>query len=169
MDGFTVLTGRDNVDPRLLMAADPSLARVMSQLNLCTCFAGMFNGNNVAACLLNEQYGNGICDAVNFAVASEYSETDVSREMLLNVMEYARSRGFHYIEIGAGNAKLEMHRLLQRTGFRVIGVFPDYYQSDVKSLVVEHGIVNRDMVRYRADFNDGWATWTEEVKSQYQG
>lgn len=164
MEGFTITIGRENIDHRLLMLTDPSLARVMGELNMCTCFAGMLGGKNVAACLLNEQAGNGVCDIMNFSVANEYDGSGLGRELLFYVMDYARSRGFRFLETGTGNAKLETHRMLQKTGFRVIGVFPDYYQSDGQSLAVENGIVNRDMVRYRVDFLDGWVTWTKEVK-----
>lgn len=160
-----ILVGREHVDPRLLMHADPSLARVMGHLNQCTCFAAMESGKNVAACLLSE-HNDGICDLVNFSVDENYKEHGIGKELLLHVMTYAREKGFRYLETGVGNADLDAHGSLQKTGFRLIGVVPDYYQSDARSLSVLNGIVNRDMVRYRVDFQDGWVTWTEEVKTK---
>lgn len=152
MEGFEIATGRENIDPALLMRSDPSIARVMGQINLCTCFAGIYNGKNAAACLLNEQVGDGVCDVVNLAVADEFRGQGIYREMLLRVMDYAREKGFLYLEIGAGNADLDAHETLQKMGFRVARVIPDYFQSGGHSFVVQNGIVNRDQLHYRVDF-----------------
>lgn len=167
MEGLEFLVGREHVDPKLLMSADPSLARVMGQMNLCTSFSGMLGGKNVVACLLNEALGNGICDVSNIAVAEEHSDSDFTSQLLFYVMNYAREKGFRFLEVGVGNADLDAHKALQKMGYRVIGVIPDYYQSDVRGLTVLNGIVNRDMIRYRVDFLDGWVTWTKEVKQRY--
>lgn len=152
MEGFEFLIGREHIDPALLIRSDPSIARVMGQINLCVCFAGKLDGKNAAACLLNEQLGNGVCDVANLAVADGFRGQGLYREMLLHVMDYAREKGFHYLEIGAGNADLDAHKTLQKMGFRVIGVVQDHYQSGGQSLAVENGIVNRDLLRYRIDF-----------------
>lgn len=165
MERLEILKGREHIDPKLPMSADPSLTRVMGQMNFCTCFAGMIGEKNVASCLLDEQnIAGGVCDVTNIAVAEGYAGSGFRHDLLIYVMDYARTKGFRFLEIGAGNADLDSHKALQKMGYRVIGVIPDYYQSDAKSLAVEHGIVNRDMIRYRVDFNDGWATWTKEVK-----
>lgn len=156
------LIGRDYVDPRLVMRADPSLARVMGHLSLCTCFAGMQDGENVAACLLDESSGD-VCDIVNFAVSDACRDQGLDTEILRYVMDYARDKGFRYMEIGTGNAYLDIHKKFLKMGFRVIGVMPDYYQSDGKSMIVENSIVNRDMIRYRIDFQDGWTTWSKDA------
>lgn len=158
-----ILVGREHIDPRLPMQSDPSLARVMGHLNQCVCFAAMEGETNVAACLLSEQ-SDGVCDIVNFSVSGDSQEHGVGKELLLHVMNYAREKGFRYLETGVGNSDLGAHDSLQKTGFRIIGVTPNYYLADGKSPIVQNGIVNRDMVRYRVDFNDGWVTWTKEVK-----
>lgn len=168
MENLEILIGRDNIDPRILMRSDPSLARVMGHLNQCTCFAAMHDGKNVAACLLSENT-NGICDLVNFSISDDYQEQGIGKDLLHYVMKYANDKGFRYLETGVGNADLNAHSSLQKTGFRVIGAVPDYYLADGKSPAVLNGIVNRDMVRYRVDFKDGWVTWTKEVKQRYEG
>lgn len=163
MENLQILIGREHIDPKLLIQSDPSLARVMGHLNQCICFAAMENGRNVAACLLKE-HSNGISDLMNFSVSEDSHDRGIGKELLLYVMNYAREKGFRYLETGVGNADLDAHSSLQKTGFRVIGAVPDYYLADGKSPLVLNGIVNRDMLRYRVDFNDGWVTWTKEVK-----
>lgn len=163
MENFEILVGREHIDPKLLMGGDLSIARIMGSLNLCVCFAGMLDGRNIAACLLGEHEGHA-CEVDELVVDESYAESGLDRELLTYVMDYARSKGFNSMEIGAGNAFLEKHQLLLKTGFRVTGVVLDYYQSEGKSMVVRNSIVNRDMIRYRVDFQDGWDTWTEEVK-----
>ncbi len=163
------LIGREHVDPRLLMRSDPSIARVMGQMNQCTCFSAMDGTANVAACLLNESASPNTCEVENLAIADGYDGQDIYNEMLAYVMSYAKEKGLRYAQIGLGNANLEQHKILQKMGYRVIGVIQDHYQSDGKSMSVENGIVNRDMLRYRVDFQDGWTTWTKEVKYKFEG
>lgn len=165
MENLQILVGREHIDPRLPMQSDPSLARVMGHLNQCVCFAAMEDGKNVAACLLSE-HNDGTCEVVNFSIAGDYQDHGIGKELLLHVMKYAQEKGFRYLDTGVGNADLGAHGSLQKLGFRVIGVLPNYYLADGKSPLVLNGIVSRDMVRYRVDFNDGWVTWTKEVKNK---
>lgn len=166
MEDFEILMGREHIEPKLLLASDPSLARVMGQLNMCTCFAGMTEGKNVVACLLTE-HSNGVCEISNFALDPEYTDHGYGKRVLHHAMSHAREKGFRWMETGAGNSNITLHAGLMKMGFRVIGVWTDYYKSEGQSIVVDNGLVNLDMLRYRLDFQDGWVTWTEEVKQHY--
>jgi hypothetical protein len=45
-----------------------------------------------------------------------------------------------------------MFAFLQRVGFRISGVKQDHYLPDDGRPEVENAIINRDQIRYRADF-----------------
>ena len=157
-----ILIGREHIDPRLLMRTDPSLAKIMSNLNFCTSIAGMLDGENVAAILLSETGETFTVE--NFSVKEGFSYETEGKELLLYTMDYAREKKARYLVAGAGNAMLQQHAMLQKMGYRVTGVAPDYYKAEGKPMVVENSIVNRDQLLYRVDFEDGWTTWTPEVK-----
>ncbi len=164
MPELEILTGRAHLDMSLLLGADPSMPRVMGQLNHSTCICGMLSGKNIVACLLNEPGGKDVCEISVLAASEAYEDSDYRLELVSAVADYARGQGFRYMDVCVGNADISAFLSLQKMGFRLSGVEADYYATGQQGLSVVNGIVNRDMLRYRADFNSGWMTWTKEVK-----
>jgi ribosomal protein S18 acetylase RimI-like enzyme len=164
MAELQIVIGRENADIQLLMSADPSLPRVMGLLNHCTCFCGMLDNQNVVTCLLNEQPGYEVCEITTMAESELHAGNDYKSEIIAHVADYAKSKGYSFLDVCVGNADISSFAALQRMGFRVFAVERDYYQSGGIGFQVVGGIVNRDMLRDRADFTAGWITWTKEVK-----
>jgi ribosomal protein S18 acetylase RimI-like enzyme len=164
MPELYIVTGREFADIQLLLTADPSLPRVMGLLNHCTCFCGMLDNVNVVACLLNEQPGYDVCEISTLAESELHAGNDYKAELIAHVANYAKSKGYNYLDVCVGNADISSFLSLQKMGFRILAVERDHYQSGGMGLQVVGGIVNRDMLRYRADFNAGWITWKKEVQ-----
>jgi ribosomal protein S18 acetylase RimI-like enzyme len=164
MQELQIVIGRDYADIQLLMSADPSLPRVMGLLNHCTCFCGMLENKNVVACLLNEVPGYDVCEITMLAESELHAGNDYKSELIAYVADYAKGKGYNFLDVCVGNADISSFSALQRMGFRVLAVERDYYQSGGMGFQVVGGIVNRDMLRYRADFNAGWITWSKEVR-----
>lgn len=125
-----------------------SLPQIIRNLNSSTPFVCKEDGVIVAECLVQEK--GEIHDIVNYAS----DNMEHGREILLYVMDHYRVLGAGYLEIGCGNAQLELYAMFQRCGFRVAEVWPNHYLDDSKTATVENGIINRDMVRFRADLNE---------------
>ncbi len=140
------------------------MPRIMGQLNHCTCICGMLLGKNIVACLLDEPTGKDTCEIIALAASEAYEDGGYRFELVSAVADYARGQGFRYMDVCISNADISAFLTLQKMGFRLIGVEADYYATGQQGLSVLNGIVNRDMLRYRADFNSGWVTWTREVK-----
>ncbi len=152
IDRFSIVLDKDRIDMDLLLMADPFLPQVARYLNTCYAFAGIVGQKTVAACLVEKQ--ESYYNIVNLAVYPAYQGKGLGREMLLYLLDFVRAQGGRYIETGCGNASLHLYRMFQKAGFRVVGVWPDYFLSDNRTATVENGIVNRDMVRFRIDLEE---------------
>lgn len=146
---FTVVMDRDKLDMELLRTADESLPRVVRHMNSSIPFVGLLDGVPIASCLVEPM--EGYHDIVNFAVASEHQNQGYGRALLKHVTDYLRQNGGRYVDIGCGNANLRLYAMYQRAGFRVTAVWFDFYLEDNKVARVENAIINRDMIRFRAD------------------
>jgi len=151
-DNFTILMEREKMDTNLLLASDPSLPHVMLMLNSCHPFAGVVDGKTVAVCLLEQK--EHYYDIVNLGLDIMHDNKGYCAQIVQSVMDFVRSRGGRYIEAGCGNAQLNFYAMYQKLGFRVTGVWPDYYMYDGRTLTIENNICNRDMVRLRLDLNE---------------
>ncbi len=151
MENFSISINKDLVDVDLLLQDQLSLPEAMRQLNLCEAFVGVLSGRTVAVCLLAKR--KNYYDIVNLAVAALPEDTGVIYELLMYVMDYVRVQGGRFVEIGMGNAELRRHALLIRLGFRVVGVWGDYFARGGET--AQPGkVVNRDLLRYRIDLNE---------------
>lgn len=149
---FKIVMDRALLDLDLLRSVDESLPRVMRHMNTAMPFVGVIDGRTVASCLVEQH--KGYYDIVNLAVVSSERNKEYEREMLTYATEYLKANGARYVDIGCGNADLRLFALIQRIGFRIIGVWQDYLLNDYKIASVENSIINRDMIRFRMDLHE---------------
>ncbi|MGI6404253.1 MAG: hypothetical protein ACOX0K_08640 [Oscillospiraceae bacterium] len=147
MSGIAVSMERDKVEVSFLRETAP-LPQILRNLAISTPFVCTRDGVLVAECLLHIQETT--AEVVNYA----YTQEEDGRQMLLYVMDYCRVQGIKSVAIGCGNADLDTFALLQRMGFRVVEVWPDHLLDESKVANVKHSIVNRDMIRFRADLDE---------------
>jgi ribosomal protein S18 acetylase RimI-like enzyme len=151
-DDFFIVMDKDQLDMALLRTADESLPRVIRYMNTCTPFVGLVQGKPVANALVEKKPD--CWDIVILAVAEEYQGKGYGRELLAYVMDYVRSQGVRYVEIGCGNADIRLQAMFQKAGFRFYAILHDYLLEDNKAAVVVSGILNRDRIRFRADLHE---------------
>lgn len=152
LNDFFIVIDKDKLDIDLLRSADISLPRVLRYMSTCTPFVGLVGGQTVANCLVEKR--DDCFNVVILAVKDEFQHKGYGRELLAYVMDYIRSQGERYVEIGCGNANLRLLAMLQKAGFRFHSIWPDYLLEDNKTAAVENSIINRDMIRFRADLNE---------------
>jgi len=153
MPGFAVSMDKNRVEVSFLRETAP-LPQILRNLATSTPFICTRDGVLVAECLLQTQ--KNAADVVNYA----YTTEEDGREMLLYVMDYCRVQGISSVTIGCGNAELDTYALLQRLGFRIVEIWPDYLLDENKVAYVKHSIVNRDFIRFRADLGEETAPFT---------
>lgn len=147
---LTVVMDREKVDLEKLRGSD-FLPKIVRNLNEGEPFVFLQGEEIVAQCVAKRDANYPtLFDVVNYNADS----VEIFHEALVHVLDYYKENGGGYVDIGCGNAQVERYALFQRLGFRVIGVLQDYYIDDNKAATVENSIINRDMVRFRADLNE---------------
>ena len=149
MEGFKIVTDKDKIDVDLLLTADPSLPQVMRNLNQSYSFAGLLGDRTVAVCLLDKK--DDVYDIVNLAIKQDFQNKGLAKEMVRFALDYVRAHGGRYVEAGAGNSNIPMYVLLQKLGFRVVGVWKNHFISDTPQPHTANFIVDRDMIRFQLD------------------
>lgn len=140
-DSPTFLIDREKIDIGLFQQANYKLHDIALFLSSSVPFVEIADGETVAQCLLEDK--GSYMDITHSAYKTEGALID----LLLHIVEYYKAQGKASVEIGCGNADVGTFALLQRIGFRVIGVRTDFFLSDLKTVNVENGIANIDMIR----------------------
>lgn len=148
MAQLTVLMDKEKIDYHMFQLHNYPLADIALSVNQSDPFIAM-NGDEVTAqCLVRDK--KFFVDVTHFA----YANLDDAFALLQHVITHYKDGAYKYIEIGCGNASLEQYALMQRAGFRVIGVLANFYLDDTKTVNVENAIANLDMIRFRFSLTD---------------
>ncbi|MCL2578571.1 MAG: GNAT family N-acetyltransferase [Oscillospiraceae bacterium] len=152
MSELTFEMNKDKVSIDLLMSADPSLPKAMRTLNASMPFVGLVGGEVVGVCLVEQR--DGIYDIAYLVVGGMHQGKGYGKALLRYVLENIHAQGGQYVEIGCGNAEIQLITLYQKLGFRFLTVWLDYYLTDNRVATVVNSIFNRDMIRFRIDLKE---------------
>ncbi|MCL2033950.1 MAG: hypothetical protein FWG94_04375 [Oscillospiraceae bacterium] len=139
----SIVIDKEKIDIGLFKQAQYSLPDIMLYLNTAIPFVALVDGEAAAQCLIEDK--GYYMDITHVAYRAEETLT----ELLIHIEEHYKEENKAFIEIGCGNANMDLYALFQRIGFRVIGVKPDYFIQDTKKVEVLHAIANIDMIRFR--------------------
>ncbi|MBM7585549.1 GNAT superfamily N-acetyltransferase [Bacillus pakistanensis] len=130
----------------LLLLADPSLSIVKEYINRGECYVAESENHIVGVYVLLPTRPNTV-ELVNVAVVEEHHGRGIGKQLVMDAIQTARSKGFKTIEIGTGNAGIGQLALYQKCGFRIIGVDLDFFIRHYTDEIFENGIQCRDMIR----------------------
>lgn len=83
----------------------------------------------------------------NIAVDKKYQGKGIGKQLVLDTINKAKSKGAKRIEVGTGNSSLSQLALYQKCGFRIIGVEKNFFTKYYKEEIIENGIKCVDMIR----------------------
>ncbi|MDY0410260.1 GNAT family N-acetyltransferase [Virgibacillus soli] len=130
----------------LLLLADPSSEKVNDYLRKGTCFVAENNKELIGAYVLLSIKPN-IIEIMNIAVAEQYQNKGIGKQLVMDAVTKARKYGYEYVEIGTGNSSIGQLALYQKCGFRMVGIDIDYFSRNYVEEIVENGIPCHDMIR----------------------
>ncbi|KKK36367.1 acetyltransferase [Mesobacillus campisalis] len=134
----------------LLLLADPSPKLVQEYIKRGVCFLAESNGEIMGVYVLLPTRP-GTVELVNIAVVEEQHGKGLGKNLVMNAIKEAKTRGFKTIEIGTGNSSIGQLALYQKCGFRMIGVDRDFFTRHYPEEIFENGIQCRDMIRLSQD------------------
>ena len=110
----------------LLLLADPSKEIVEEYVNRGDCYVAERNQQIVGVFVLLPTRPETV-ELVNVAVVEEQQSRGLGKQLVMNAIMIAKTKGYKIIEIGTGNSSIGQLALYQKCGFRIIGVDIDFY------------------------------------------
>jgi ribosomal protein S18 acetylase RimI-like enzyme len=132
----------------LLLDADPSRARVESYLSDALTRVAKL-GDEVIGVYALVRHDPTTFELMNIAVREAYQGSGLGRRLLGHAIGLAESKGARVIDVGTGNSSFAALAFYQRSGFRIVGVVPNFFVDNYAEPIVENGIRCVDMIRLR--------------------
>lgn len=143
-------TSSENLPMELLLLADPSEEIVKEYVKRGECFVAEVEQKIVGVYVLLPTRPETI-ELVNVAVAEEMHGRGIGKQLVMDAVKVARSKGYKTLEVGTGNSGIGQLALYQKCGFRIVGVDMDFFIRHYSEEIYENGIQCRDMVRLSQD------------------
>src|SRR5699024_6348937 len=90
-------------------------------------------------------------EIVNVAVSVDKQGRGMGKQLVLDAIKRAKTKGYQTIEIGTGNSSIGQLALYQKCGLRVVSVDIDFFTRHYTEKILENGIQCRDMIHLSLD------------------
>lgn len=136
----------------LLLSADPNKDLVDKYLKVGECFVARNESDEIVGeyVLLNNP--DRIFEIINVAVDPKYQGQGFGKTLILDAISRAKDRCAQKIEIGTGNSSFTQLALYQKCGFRIVGVYKDFFIKNYPEPIFENGIQCVDKIMLSIDF-----------------
>lgn len=134
----------------LLLLADPSKVIVEEYMQRGECFVAENDAEIIGVYVLLPTRPETV-ELVNIAVLEAQNGKGFGKQLVINAIEVAKSKGYRTIEVGTGNSSIGQLALYQKCGFRITGIDIDFFIRHYPEEIFENGIQCRDMVRLSQD------------------
>jgi ribosomal protein S18 acetylase RimI-like enzyme len=140
----------EDLPMELLLLADPSEEIVKEYVTRGECFVAELEQKMVGVYVLLPTRPETI-ELVNVAVAEEMHGRGIGKQLVMDAVKVASSKGYKTIEVGTGNSGIGQLALYQKCGFRIVGVDMAFFIRHYSDEIFENGIQCRDMIRLAQD------------------
>ncbi|WML39564.1 GNAT family N-acetyltransferase [Neobacillus sp. OS1-2] len=134
----------------LLLLADPSKVIIKEYMQRGECFVAETDAQIIGVYVLLPTRPETV-ELVNIAVIETQHGKGLGKQLVINAIQVAKSKGYRTIEVGTGNSSIGQLALYQKCGFRITGVDIDFFIRHYPEEIFENGIQCRDMVRLSQD------------------
>ncbi|WP_444995864.1 GNAT family N-acetyltransferase [Aliikangiella sp. IMCC44359] len=122
---------------RLLLMADPNKEVVSGYIKSAKIVIAKANREIVGVAVLTKT--KSIYELKNIAVLSDYQGKGLAKRLIKKIKQMAKSEGADRLLVSTGNSSLDQLALYQKSGFRITGVMPNYFQNYPEP-IYENGI-----------------------------
>ncbi|WP_346235661.1 GNAT family N-acetyltransferase [Lysinibacillus telephonicus] len=134
----------------LLLLADPSRKIVEEYVQRGECFVAENEDRIIGVYVLLPTRPETV-ELVNIAVIETEHGKGIGKQLIMNAIEIAKSKGYKTIEVGTGNSSIGQLALYQKCGFRITSIDIDFFIRHYTEEIFENGIQCRDMIRLSQD------------------
>ncbi|WP_252504632.1 GNAT family N-acetyltransferase [Sporosarcina sp. Marseille-Q4943] len=142
---------RDEMPPYdLLLLADPSRELVETYITEGECYVAEDNDDIIGVFVIVPLTKETV-EIKNIAVSEDRQGQGIGKKLLQEAIGVSKSNGYDNIEIGTGNSSIGQLALYQKCGFRIAGVIKDFFIQHYDEIIMENGILCKDMIRLRLE------------------
>ncbi|WP_100406979.1 GNAT family N-acetyltransferase [Bacillus solitudinis] len=134
----------------LLLLADPSRKLVEEYVNRGKCFVAEVDRQVIGVYVLLPTRPSTV-ELVNLAVVEESHGKGIGKQLVIDAIQTAKTRGYKTIEVGTGNSSIGQLAFYQKCNFRMISIDRDFFVRHYREEIFENGIQCRDMIRLSQD------------------
>ena len=136
----------ENLPFELLLLADPSRDYILEYVENGVIFVAEIEQQIIGVYVLLPTSPE-IIELMNIAVREDYQGLGIGKQLVMDAVKVARSKGYITLEVGTGNSSIRQLILYQKCGFRMIGVDTDFFVKHYPKVIFENGIQCVDMIR----------------------
>lgn len=136
----------ENLPFELLLLADPSRDYILEYVENGVIFVAEIEQQIIGVYVLLPTSPE-IIELMNIAVREDYQGLGIGKQLVMDAVKVARSKGYITLEVGTGNSSIRQLILYQKCGFRMIGVDTDFFVKHYPKAIFENGIQCVDMIR----------------------
>lgn len=140
----------EKIPMELLLLADPLREAVEEYVVRGNCFIAEIEHQIVGIYVLLPTRPKTV-ELVNIAVMEDKHGRGIGKQLVMDAIRVAKTKGYKTIEIGTGNSSIGQLALYQKCGFRIMGIDMDFFIRHYPEEIIENGIHCRDMVRLSQD------------------
>lgn len=139
---------RDEVPPlELLLPGCPSVRMIRQNIDHGVCYLAILKDTILGAFVLIARSAE-VFEIAHFATSGR-QRRELGQMLLERAIEKAKALAAEILEIGVSTANFHLLELLQKCGFRIYRIEPDYYSSHFARVPIENGIRCRDRLILR--------------------
>jgi ribosomal protein S18 acetylase RimI-like enzyme len=155
MDGLKInkLEKADIVPYYLLLSADPNKELVDEYLKSGECFVAKNGNNEIVGEYVLIRKSDEIFEIMNVAVDPDYQGKGIGKALILDAISRAKDYCAQKIEIGTGNSSFPQLALYQKCGFRIVGVYKNFFVDNYPEKIFENGIQCLDKIMLEIEYN----------------
>ncbi|RKQ33943.1 GNAT family N-acetyltransferase [Oceanobacillus halophilus] len=136
----------------LLLGADPDKEHIEKYLEDGQCYIGINDhGEKVIGVYVLASTKDDTLEIMNISVLETEQNKGIGKALVEHAIETAKKQNFSILEVGTGNSSISQIAFYQKCGFRMVEVDFDYFTRNYEEVIVENGIICRDMIRLKMD------------------
>lgn len=151
MDSLIIqqLKNKDQMPWNLLLLADPSREKIEKYVHDSDVYIALLKNQIIGVYVLTN-LGSDVVELKNIAVDEKYQGQGIGKQLVLDVINRAKTNKAKRIEVGTGNSSLSQLALYQKCGFKIVGIDKGFFTRNYEQEIVENGIKCVDMIRLAA-------------------
>ncbi|MGG7162274.1 GNAT family N-acetyltransferase [Clostridium ihumii] len=108
---------------------------------------GIYLGNELVGQYSILNIKKDIMEIMNISVNEKYQGRGLGKQLIFHAINFAKEENAKLLEIGTGNSSINQLKLYQKCGFRINGIYKDYFKLNYDEEIFENDIRCIDMIR----------------------